>query len=83
MESWTIVFSGNKDEWKFSAYAIEDTVIKEGDRICQFRIMEIQPEITFEESENLDKESRGGFGSTGIKWAKKIPLENLGVFFIY
>jgi dUTP pyrophosphatase len=60
-------YSGNDDEWKFSALAIEDTMIKEGDRICQFRIMEIQPEFLFEEVENLDEVSRGGFGSTGIK----------------
>jgi len=59
-------YSGNNDQWMFSAYATRDTFIYRGDRICQFRIMEIQPEIEFEEVDNLDSVDRGGFGSTGI-----------------
>jgi dUTP pyrophosphatase len=35
------------------------------ERIAQFRIVEKQPEITFEEVENLEDKNRGGFGSTG------------------
>lgn len=35
------------------------------DRICQFRIVEKQPEIEFIEVENLDNPNRGGIGSTG------------------
>lgn len=31
-------YSGNDDEWKFPAISLERTVIKKGDRICQFRI---------------------------------------------
>lgn len=58
-------YSGEEDEWKFSAYAVEHTLIKKNDRICQFRIMEKQPEISFEEVEHLNEKSRGGFGSTG------------------
>ena len=58
-------YSGEEDEWKFSAYAVEHTFIKKNDRICQFRIMEKQPEISFEEVEHLNEKSRGGFGSTG------------------
>ena len=58
-------YSGEEDEWKFSAYAVEHTFIKKNDRICQFRIMEKQPEITFEEVDHLNEKSRGGFGSTG------------------
>lgn len=42
------------------------TFIKKGDRICQFRIMPIQPTIEFEEVELLDETDRGGFGSTGV-----------------
>ncbi len=38
-----------------------------GDRICQFRIMEHQPAIRFEEVESLENEDRGGIGSTGRK----------------
>ena len=58
-------YSGDSDEWKFPAIALRDTVIHKNDRICQFEIQKIQPEITFEEVEHLDEESRGGIGSTG------------------
>lgn len=60
-------YSGDSDEWKFPAIALRDTVIHKNDRICQFEIQKIQPEITFEEVEYLDEESRGGIGSTGTK----------------
>ena len=60
-------YSGDSDEWKFPAIAVRDTVIHKNDRICQFEIQKIQPEITFEEVEHLDEESRGGIGSTGTK----------------
>lgn len=60
-------YSGDSDEWKFPAIALRDTVIHKNDRICQFEIQKIQPEITFEEVEHLDEESRGGIGSTGTK----------------
>ena len=60
-------YSGDEDEWKFTAYALRDTIIKENDRICQFRIMPQQPELNFEEVDHLNPKSRGGFGSTGIK----------------
>jgi len=59
-------YCGDNDQWLFPAYALRDTVIKTNDRICQFRIMEIQPEITFEEISVLSGPNRGGFGSTGI-----------------
>lgn len=52
-------------EWKLPVIAMEDTVINKNDRICQFRINKIQPEIEFEEVEHLDEVSRGSFGSTG------------------
>lgn len=60
-------FCGNQDQWRFPAYAMRDTEIHAGDRICQFRIMEHQPQIIFEEVDNLEHEDRGGFGSTGRK----------------
>lgn len=60
-------YSGDSDEWKFPAIALRDTVIHKNDRICQFEIQKIQPEITFEEVEHLDEEPRGGIGSTGTK----------------
>lgn len=58
-------YSGDSDEWKFPAIALRDTVIHKNDRICQFEIQKIQPEITFEEVERLDDVDRGSFGSTG------------------
>ena len=58
-------YCGEEDEWKMSAYALRDTVIKKNDRICQFRIMEKQPPLEFEAVEHLREKSRGGFGSTG------------------
>jgi dUTP pyrophosphatase len=44
----------------------QDVHIKKGERICQFRIMEKQPEIEFIEGKMQDAD-RGGFGSTGTK----------------
>lgn len=60
-------YCGNDDIIKFPAYATKDTEIHVGDRICQFRIIEHQPRIVFEEVEELSDVSRGGFGSTGTK----------------
>lgn len=58
-------YSGDSDQWMMPVIAMEDTTINKNDRICQFRINEIQPEIEFEVVEHLDDVSRGGFGSTG------------------
>lgn len=58
-------YCGDNDEWKFPAYALRDTVIRKGDRICQFRVMKKQPELEFIEVEALKANDRGGFGSTG------------------
>lgn len=58
-------YSGDGDVWGFPAYALRDTEIHKGDRICQFRIQRKQPEIEFEQAENLGNADRGGFGSTG------------------
>ena len=58
-------YSGNGDQWYMPAYALRDTEIKANDRICQFRIMEHQPPISFEECDDLGNEDRGGIGSTG------------------
>ena len=58
-------YSGDADEWRFPAIAMRDTIIHKNDRICQFEIQKIQPEIEFIEVEHLDEESRGGIGSTG------------------
>jgi len=58
-------YCGDNDQWRYPAYALRDTVIHKGDRICQFRIMKKQPEIEFIEVEALKDIDRGGFGSTG------------------
>lgn len=59
-------YCGDNDQWFFPALAVEDTVIHKNDRICQFRIMDHQPTIDFEEVETLGMPDRGGHGSTGI-----------------
>ncbi len=60
-------YAGANDWWFMPAYALRDTRIEAGDRICQFRIMEHQPELTFETVDRLDAPDRGGIGSTGKK----------------
>ena len=58
-------YCGDNDMWRMPVYAVRDTVIHVNDRICQFRIFENQPKITFDEVESLGNKNRGGFGSTG------------------
>ena len=67
-------YCGDNDVWQFPAWCVASrthrnakngTMIHKGDRICQFRIMPIQPEIEFLEVEHLCNTDRGGFGSTG------------------
>lgn len=59
-------YCGDGDQWFFPAYALRDTTIRVNDRICQFRIMEHQPTIRFDEVSALMDQDRGGIGSTGI-----------------
>lgn len=59
-------YCGPNDWWRLPVYAMEDTVIEKGSRIAQFRIMENQPKLVFEEG-TLEGDDRGGFGSTGKK----------------
>ena len=58
-------YCGDNDEWKYPVYAVRDTHISRGDRLCQFRIIKNQPPLLFEEVEHLGGPDRGGFGSTG------------------
>lgn len=58
-------YCGDGDVWGFPAYAVRDTVIHRGDRICQFRIVPKMESINFIEVQHLDGKNRGGFGSTG------------------
>lgn len=58
-------YCGDNDIWKYPAYALRDTEIHVNDRICQFRIVENQPQIRFKEVWYLEGKDRGGIGSTG------------------
>lgn len=60
-------YCGNNDIWKFPALAIRDTTIYKNERICQFRIVKKQPDFDFVETNELEDEDRGGFGSSGTK----------------
>ena len=58
-------YCGSNDQWRFPAYATRDVTIEKTARICQFRIVQNQPRLTFTRVEHLDGPDRGGFGSTG------------------
>lgn len=58
-------YCGDNDQWFMPVYAVRDTQIHVNDRVCQFRIMENQPKLVFDEVERLDNTDRGGHGSTG------------------
>ena len=69
-------YCGNNDQWFYPAYCLEPknfidnqygTLIRKGDKIAQFRIIEVQPKLEFEKVELLGNKDRGGFGSTGSK----------------
>ena len=63
---------GKEVQWMEHANSEEDylaggTWIRQGDKIGQFRIMEVMPTIEFEEVEAFNNADRGGFGTTGTK----------------
>lgn len=69
-------FCGDNDEWVMPAYCTDGdsyddecnkfyTIIKRGDRICQFRIVKNMEEFTFTEVKTLGNPDRGLQGSTG------------------
>ena len=58
-------YRGDGDQWHMPVYATRDVTIPQGARICQFRILENQPRLTFCQVERLEGPDRGGFGSTG------------------
>ena len=60
-------YCGDNDEWKLPVLANRLVKIQKGERICQFRIIEHQPELEIEYVEHLNNEDRGGFGSSGTK----------------
>ena len=58
-------YCGDNDQWFMPVIAMRDTVIHVNDRICQFRLMEHQPALSFSACDHLGNTDRGGFGSTG------------------
>ncbi|MDO4534459.1 MAG: deoxyuridine 5'-triphosphate nucleotidohydrolase [Clostridium perfringens] len=74
-------YIGDNDQWHMPIFClqgknnrnlengeeIQGTWIKKGDKIGQFRVMEVMPDIEFEEVESFGNADRGGFGSTGVK----------------
>ena len=73
-------YIGDNDQWHMPVYCLEGKGtelidgeeikgpwIRKGDKIAQFRIMEVMPEIEFDEVESFGNSDRGGFGSTGSK----------------
>ena len=58
-------YRGDGDQWHMPVYATRDVMIEKNARICQFRIVRHQPELTFQRVERLEDADRGGFGSTG------------------
>lgn len=60
-------YCGPEDHWKLSVYATRDTHVSKNDRIAQFRIQRIQPEVFFKTVDKLENPNREGFGSTGVK----------------
>lgn len=59
-------YCGDNDQWHMPVYATRDCEINKNDRVCQFRISKIQPQIVFERATTLDNKNRGGLGSTGV-----------------
>lgn len=65
-------YIGDNDIWHMPVYCLQakdenGTWIRKGDKIGQFRIMEVMPEIEFEEVESFGNADRNGFGSTGSR----------------
>lgn len=59
-------YRGDGDQWMLPVYATRDASIPRGARICQFRIVPVQPLLRFETVMRLGGPDRGGFGSTGV-----------------
>lgn len=70
-------YCGDNDQWHFPAIAYRNVTVREGDRVCQFKI-QLSQKATFMqklkwlfsssieliEVEHLNNKERGGFGST-------------------
>lgn len=61
-------YCGSDDEWCAMMYCTREGVINYGDRILQFEPVPVHThKFTYDEVDSLDEESRGGYGSTGVK----------------
>ena len=61
-------YCGTDDEWCAMMYCTREGVINYGDRILQFEPVPVYTHnFSYEEVNELDEESRGGYGSTGVK----------------
>ena len=71
-------YIGDNDQWHMPVFCLKGmdvesmdgiarkgTWIRKGDKIAQFRIMEVMPDIEFEEVDSFGNADRGGFGTTG------------------
>lgn len=58
-------YCGPNDQWFAVLYSTRHDRLYVGERICQFRIQEKQPEIHFEKVSEMTDPNRGGHGSTG------------------
>lgn len=67
-------YIGDNDQWHMPVFCLQGkdiqddkkgTLIKIGDKIGQFRIMEVMPQIEFVEVDSFGNEDRGGFGTSG------------------
>ena len=59
-------YNGTEDYWLACVYATKDISIPRGTRCFQFRLIKRQPSIDFIQQDTLNKENRGGFGSSGV-----------------
>lgn len=69
-------YIGDNDQWHMPVFClqgkdlnedIKGTFIKRGDKIGQFRTMEVMGDIELLEVDSFGNEDRGGFGTTGKK----------------
>ena len=60
-------YCGDEDILHLPSLAMRDTEIKADDRICQFRLIENQPNLKLETVDSMENESRGGLGHSGTR----------------
>lgn len=72
-------YCGNNDQWGFPVIALRDTKITKNDRICQFRLIKKQEEVSFTVVDFLNNEDRGGFGSSGTSDYCSVVFEDKNI----